>query len=401
MCRPVSSVRSNNSNANKTMVQAVFPFLKKTVYIEEFVPLGMEKNAHVDRRAMTEAARGENGKAWMSANYVGRLHAVRAMRDALGLPTTVVWVGGPVAGAALQTGGYLDGGVDVSRDHGVTEHEDGRCINVRGSQHPSAPILAGDNPGVDRCRAAALRSGGGVEGMLEADVAADWEPWQVGHRQKRARHPGCGRRHRPRRRRAAEAAEHRRAPRRAGQSGPRPAESKPGVARRDHRRGRGGTCEGNAAVNLARGLRWRGCVHARGLAALHEEDVAGAGLCCATRDSVAGGCAIKGLWDMLGDASLTPDERVALLCGCLITETQLSALSAMRAWMAPAELRKLFSSFASFRAACRLEEFPGTLRKLLADAATAPLVKELIKHDGGIKRLTENDGWLEVSAPQS
>jgi hypothetical protein len=104
---------------------------------------------------------------------------------------------------------------------------------------------------------------------------------------------------------------------------------------------------------------------------------------------------------MLGDASLTPDERVALLCGCLITETQLSALSAMRAWMAPAELRKLFSSFASFRAACRLEEFPGTLRKLLADAATAPLVKELIKHDGGIKRLTENDGWLEVSAPQS
>ena len=35
--------------------------------------------------------------------------------------------------------------------------------------------------------------------------------------------------------------------------------------------------------------------------------------------------------------------------------------------------------------------------KLLADAATAPLVKELIKHNSGIKRL-ENDGWLEVSA---
>ena len=35
--------------------------------------------------------------------------------------------------------------------------------------------------------------------------------------------------------------------------------------------------------------------------------------------------------------------------------------------------------------------------KLLADAATAPLVKELIKHGSGIARL-ENDGWLEVSA---
>ena len=38
--------------------------------------------------------------------------------------------------------------------------------------------------------------------------------------------------------------------------------------------------------------------------------------------------------------------------------------------------------------------------KLLADPATAPLVKELIKHDGGIARL-ENDRWLAVSAPQS
>jgi hypothetical protein len=38
--------------------------------------------------------------------------------------------------------------------------------------------------------------------------------------------------------------------------------------------------------------------------------------------------------------------------------------------------------------------------RLLDDAATAPLVKELLKHDSGIKRL-ENDGWLAVSAPQS
>ena len=70
MCRPASSVRSNKSDDNATMVQAVTPFLRKPVFIEEFVPLAMEKNAHVDRRAMTEAARGENGKAWMSANYV-------------------------------------------------------------------------------------------------------------------------------------------------------------------------------------------------------------------------------------------------------------------------------------------------------------------------------------------
>ena len=38
--------------------------------------------------------------------------------------------------------------------------------------------------------------------------------------------------------------------------------------------------------------------------------------------------------------------------------------------------------------------------RLLADADTAPLVKELIKRNSGIKRL-ENDGWLNVSAPQS
>ena len=44
---------------------------------------------------------------------------------------------------------------------------------------------------------------------------------------------------------------------------------------------------------------------------------------------------------------------------------------------------------------------PQNIMKLLADAATAPLVKELIKHDCGIARLTENDGWLNVSAPQS
>jgi hypothetical protein len=38
--------------------------------------------------------------------------------------------------------------------------------------------------------------------------------------------------------------------------------------------------------------------------------------------------------------------------------------------------------------------------KLLADDATAELVKGLIKHGGGIARL-ENDRWLAVSAPQS
>jgi hypothetical protein len=38
--------------------------------------------------------------------------------------------------------------------------------------------------------------------------------------------------------------------------------------------------------------------------------------------------------------------------------------------------------------------------RLLADDAAAPLVKGLIKRDGGIARL-ENDRWLAVSAPQS
>lgn len=166
MCRPASSVKSNDSNANTTMTQVVVPFFGDgRVFIEELVPLGVAKNSDLDRQAMTEAARGENGRAWMSANYVGRLRAVQAMREALGLPTTVVWVGGPVAGAALQTGGYLDGGVDVSPAHRVTEHEAGRRIVVRGTQHPSAPLFAGDSSGVDRCGAAALRSGGGIEGI--------------------------------------------------------------------------------------------------------------------------------------------------------------------------------------------------------------------------------------------
>ena len=43
---------------------------------------------------------------------------------------------------------------------------------------------------------------------------------------------------------------------------------------------------------------------------------------------------------------------------------------------------------------------PQNVMKLLADAATAELVTELIKHGGGIARL-ENDRWLAVSAPQS
>ena len=43
---------------------------------------------------------------------------------------------------------------------------------------------------------------------------------------------------------------------------------------------------------------------------------------------------------------------------------------------------------------------PQNIMKLLADETTAPLVKELIKHDGGIARLTDKE-WLKVSAPQS
>jgi len=161
MCRPASSVKNNDSNANTTMTQVVKPFFGRKAFVEEFLPLGQQKNAHVDRQAMMAAARGENGKAWMARNYVERLRALEAMRAALGCRKTVVWAGGPVAEAALKTGGYLDGGVDLSPAHGVTEHEDGRRIVVHGSQHPSAPLLAGDNSVVDRCRAAALRSGGG------------------------------------------------------------------------------------------------------------------------------------------------------------------------------------------------------------------------------------------------
>ena len=43
---------------------------------------------------------------------------------------------------------------------------------------------------------------------------------------------------------------------------------------------------------------------------------------------------------------------------------------------------------------------PQNILKLLADPATAELVKGLIKHGGGIARL-ENEEWLAVSAPQS
>ena len=58
----------------------------------------------------------------------------------------------------------------------------------------------------------------------------------------------------------------------------------------------------------------------------------------------------------------------------------------------------------SFRALLARQEsaeaLVSTLRRLLADADTAPLVKELLKHDSGIKRLTDKE-WLAVSAPQS
>jgi hypothetical protein len=45
------------------------------------------------------------------------------------------------------------------------------------------------------------------------------------------------------------------------------------------------------------------------------------------------------------------------------------------------------------------EALVSTLRRLLDDPETAALVTELLKHDGGIARL-ENDGWLNVRAPQ-
>ncbi len=40
---------------------------------------------------------------------------------------------------------------------------------------------------------------------------------------------------------------------------------------------------------------------------------------------------------------------------------------------------------------------PQNIMKLLADDATAALVKELLKRDGGIARL-EDEAWLAVSA---
>ncbi len=102
---------------------------------------------------------------------------------------------------------------------------------------------------------------------------------------------------------------------------------------------------------------------------------------------------------MFADEKLTTKQRADLLCGCLITEAQLSALSAMREWMALDELRGLFSGFDSFRAACRSPEFPATLKRLLADPATAPLVTKLLERSSGIARL-EDEAWLRVSAPQ-
>ena len=43
---------------------------------------------------------------------------------------------------------------------------------------------------------------------------------------------------------------------------------------------------------------------------------------------------------------------------------------------------------------------PQNIMKLLADDETAELVTGLLKRDGGIARL-ENEEWLAVSAPQS
>ena len=154
MCRPKSSVKNNSSYLNTTMSQIVKPFFGLDAFVEEFIPLGQKKNGHIDRQAMMAAARGENGKGWMARNFAGRIHALEAMRAALGCGKTVVWAGGPVAVAALKTGGYLDGGVDVSRVHQVTEH--GAGLVVKATQHPSLPLLSGES---SRCPAAPLRSG--------------------------------------------------------------------------------------------------------------------------------------------------------------------------------------------------------------------------------------------------
>ena len=133
--RPATSFHSNDSLKNATMAQVILPPLHDTsIYIEEYLPLGVYRNDDVNLPSLSTVAR--NPKHWMTINYTRRLTAITTIRRLHGL-STVIWLGGDDVRLActnltinLLTTMY---NVMVAVDNSVTY--------VSGTLHPSAALF--------------------------------------------------------------------------------------------------------------------------------------------------------------------------------------------------------------------------------------------------------------------
>jgi len=136
--RPAKSFHSNNSLNNKTMHLIILPELSLSLYVEEFLPLGVNQNSDVDLALVSKCTK--DPKHWMCKNFSDRVQAVTILRQTCG-KNSIIWLGGPDVCSAL--GDYVAScGVTEMTECDIATGVNGQ-IFIRSSQHPSAPILAG------------------------------------------------------------------------------------------------------------------------------------------------------------------------------------------------------------------------------------------------------------------
>jgi len=136
--RPAKSFHSNNSLENNTMNIIILPELSSSLYIEEFLPLGLNQNADVDLSLLKKRARDPTH--WMCKNFSTRVQAVTILRRTCG-KNSITWLGGPDvcdALAAYVTSCSVIELVKLDVATGLNGQ-----IFIRASQHPSAPLLRG------------------------------------------------------------------------------------------------------------------------------------------------------------------------------------------------------------------------------------------------------------------
>jgi hypothetical protein len=136
--RPAKSFHSNYSMNNTTATVFLIPELSSSLYIEEFLPLGVDQNSDVDLTLLKK--RALEPKHWMCRNFAARVQAVTTIRRTCGR-NTAIWLGGPDVCNALAD--YVASNSDIEfPELDVVTGLNGQ-IFVRGTQHPSAPLMAG------------------------------------------------------------------------------------------------------------------------------------------------------------------------------------------------------------------------------------------------------------------